>query len=294
MRGRRLRGLVLHHRRHPSAHPRRLVTRTPNWGDPPARGVCRWCHEHTAAILLTWHDYCLAVYPCCIRTEAIRHPGHDVRGLWQSRRGARPQARHQRRPGDGARGAQKGVRTGDPASSFSERPACNRLMIDWKAVSAQPARPPVSGAMTAIIPCRHASRAYPRAAHRACAPLPRHCRVPCDGWTAPRRLLDVEVARHRSVPTSARSSSCRCAVRTVPEPHVQLAAQLLQLSIVPGAHGVGTAKERPAGDELRLDCGDTLDQREKAVVDCHVCTPELATLPEPKCATWAVRGNSKL
>ena len=59
---RRLRGLVLHHRRHPSAHPRRLVTRTANWGDPPVRGICRWCHEHTATIHLTWHDYCLTAY----------------------------------------------------------------------------------------------------------------------------------------------------------------------------------------------------------------------------------------
>ena len=62
VRSRRLRGLVLHHRRHPSAHPRRLVTRTASWGEPPVRGVCRWCHEHTAAIHLTWHDYCLAAY----------------------------------------------------------------------------------------------------------------------------------------------------------------------------------------------------------------------------------------
>ena len=62
MQGRRLRGLVLHHRRHPSAHPRRLVTRTASWGEPSVRGVCRWCHEHTAAIHLTWHDYCLAAY----------------------------------------------------------------------------------------------------------------------------------------------------------------------------------------------------------------------------------------
>ena len=62
MRGRRLRGLVLHHRRHPSAHPRRLVTRTASWRDNPVRGVCRWCHEHTAAIQLTWHNYCLAAY----------------------------------------------------------------------------------------------------------------------------------------------------------------------------------------------------------------------------------------
>ena len=62
MRGRRLRGLVLHHRRHPSAHPRRLVTRTASWGEPSVRGVCRWCHEYTTAIHLTWHDYCLAAY----------------------------------------------------------------------------------------------------------------------------------------------------------------------------------------------------------------------------------------
>ena len=62
VRSRRLRGLVLHHRRHPSAHPRRLVTRTASWGEPSVRGVCRWCHEHTAAIHLTWHDYCLAAY----------------------------------------------------------------------------------------------------------------------------------------------------------------------------------------------------------------------------------------
>ena len=38
--------------------------------------------------------------PCRIRTEATRHPGHDVRGLRRSCRGARPQARDQRRPGD--------------------------------------------------------------------------------------------------------------------------------------------------------------------------------------------------
>ncbi len=62
MKRRRLRGLVLHHRRHPSAHPRRLVTRTASWGEPSVRGVCRWCHEHTATIHLTWHDYCLAAY----------------------------------------------------------------------------------------------------------------------------------------------------------------------------------------------------------------------------------------
>ena len=52
--------------------------------------------------------------PRRIRTEATRHPGHDVRGLWRSCRGARPQARDQRRPGDGTRGAQTSVHAGEP------------------------------------------------------------------------------------------------------------------------------------------------------------------------------------
>ena len=114
MRGRRLRGLVLHHRRHPSAHPRRLVTRTASWGDPPVRGVCRWClrahRRHTAhmARLLP------CGLPCRIRTEATRHPGHDVRGMRRASRRARPQARDQRRTGDGTRGAQESVHTGEP------------------------------------------------------------------------------------------------------------------------------------------------------------------------------------
>ena len=59
---RRHRGLSLHHRRHPSAHPRRLVNRTARWGEPPVRGVCRWCREDTADIRLTWHEYCLDAY----------------------------------------------------------------------------------------------------------------------------------------------------------------------------------------------------------------------------------------
>ena len=115
MRGRRLRGLVLHHRRHPSAHPRRLVTRTASWGEPSVRGVCRWCREHTAAIHLTWHDYCLAAYRVASGQKPRRHPDHDVRGMRRSRRGARPQARDQRRPGDGTGGAQESVHPGEPA-----------------------------------------------------------------------------------------------------------------------------------------------------------------------------------
>ena len=59
---RRHRGLSLHHRRHPSAHPRRLVNRTASWGETPVRGVCRWCREDTADIRLTWHEYCLDAY----------------------------------------------------------------------------------------------------------------------------------------------------------------------------------------------------------------------------------------
>ena len=140
-------------------------------------------------------------------------------------------------------------------------------MIDWKAVSAQPARPPVSGAMTAIIPCRHASRAYPRAAHRACAPLPRH-------------LQDVDVARHRTcsrLPDSLPSPGCAYRTRASRPARGAAPATLDSTGRPRRRYCQGTT----AGDELRLDCGDTPDQREKAIVDCHVCTPELATLPEP-------------
>ena len=81
MRSRRLRGLVLHHRRHPSAHPRRLVTRTASWGEPPVTRrlslVPRAHRRHTPhlARLLP------RGLPRRIRTEATRHPGHDVRGM---------------------------------------------------------------------------------------------------------------------------------------------------------------------------------------------------------------------
>ena len=115
VRSRRLRGLVLHHRRHPSAHPRRLVTRTARWGEPPVRGVCRWCHEHTAAIHLTWHDYCLAAYRVASGQKPLGIQVTMCEGCGGPCRGARPQARNQRRPGDGARGAQEGVHPGEPA-----------------------------------------------------------------------------------------------------------------------------------------------------------------------------------
>ena len=62
IRYRRHRGLALHHRRHPSAHPRRLVNRTARWGEPPVRGVCCWCHQDAASVRLTWHEYCLDAY----------------------------------------------------------------------------------------------------------------------------------------------------------------------------------------------------------------------------------------
>ena len=63
MKRRRLRGLVLT----PPADTRRripgdLSDGSASWGERPVNGVCRWCHEHTAAIHLTWHDYCLAAY----------------------------------------------------------------------------------------------------------------------------------------------------------------------------------------------------------------------------------------
>ena len=69
-RHRQLRGLVLHHRRHPSEHPRRLVDRTARWGEPPVNGICRWCYEPTAGIKLRWHLYCLNAY----RVASGQHP----------------------------------------------------------------------------------------------------------------------------------------------------------------------------------------------------------------------------
>ena len=117
---RRLRGLVIHHRLHPSAHPRRLVRRTRSWGERPVAGVCRWCGEHAASIQLTWHGYCLDAY----RVASGQKPGHaahDVRGLRGSCRRARPQARDQRRPGAGTAGAQTGVHTREPAVVMSTR-----------------------------------------------------------------------------------------------------------------------------------------------------------------------------
>ena len=57
IRRRQLRGLVLHHRRHPAEHPRRLVNRTARWGEPPVNGFCRWCYELTASPETRWHLY---------------------------------------------------------------------------------------------------------------------------------------------------------------------------------------------------------------------------------------------
>ena len=70
IRRRQLRGLVLHHRRHPSEHRRRLVNRTASWGEPPVNGICRWCYEHTASIKTRWHRYCLNAY----RVASGQHP----------------------------------------------------------------------------------------------------------------------------------------------------------------------------------------------------------------------------
>ena len=72
VRRRRLRGLALHHRRHPSKHARRLVLRTARWSDPPVRGICRWCGDLTATIDLTWHLYCLDAY----RVASGQKPSH--------------------------------------------------------------------------------------------------------------------------------------------------------------------------------------------------------------------------
>ena len=70
IRRRQLRGLVLHHRRHPSEHPRRLVSRTARWGEPPLNGICRWCYELTASPSTRWHRYCLNAY----RVASGQHP----------------------------------------------------------------------------------------------------------------------------------------------------------------------------------------------------------------------------
>ena len=67
---RQLRGLVLHHRRHPSEHRRRLVNRTASWGEPPVNGICRWCYELTASPKTRWHLYCLNAY----RVASGQHP----------------------------------------------------------------------------------------------------------------------------------------------------------------------------------------------------------------------------
>ncbi len=74
MKRRRLRGLVIHHRRHPSAHPRRLVRRVRSWGERPVAGVCRWCGEHASSIQLTWHGYCLDAY----RVASGQKPGMQL------------------------------------------------------------------------------------------------------------------------------------------------------------------------------------------------------------------------
>ena len=75
IRQRQLRGLVLHHRRHPAEHPRRLVNRTARWGEPPRHGICRWCYERTAHIRVRWHPYCLNAYRVASgqRPEEIQH-----------------------------------------------------------------------------------------------------------------------------------------------------------------------------------------------------------------------------
>lgn len=70
IRTRQLRGLVLHHKRHPATHPRRLVNRTAKWGEPPRNGICRWCYEHTSHIRTRWHPYCLNAY----RVASGQHP----------------------------------------------------------------------------------------------------------------------------------------------------------------------------------------------------------------------------
>ena len=61
---------MLHHRRHPATHPRRLVARTARWGEPPTNGICRWCYDPTASMRTRWHHYCLNAY----RVASGQHP----------------------------------------------------------------------------------------------------------------------------------------------------------------------------------------------------------------------------
>ena len=77
IRQRQLRGLVLHHRRHPATHPRRLVNRTASWGEVPRNGICRWCYELTASPSTRWHLYCLNAY----RVASGQHPDEIQRTL---------------------------------------------------------------------------------------------------------------------------------------------------------------------------------------------------------------------
>ena len=67
---RQIKGLILHFRRHPSTHRRRLVNRTASWKEPPTDGICRWCYERTAHIKTRWHSYCLNAY----RVASGQHP----------------------------------------------------------------------------------------------------------------------------------------------------------------------------------------------------------------------------
>ena len=77
VRRRQLEGLVLHHRRHPTEHPRRLVSRTSRWKEPTAIGICRWCYERTASPRTRWHLYCLNAY----RVASGQHPDEIQRTL---------------------------------------------------------------------------------------------------------------------------------------------------------------------------------------------------------------------
>ena len=77
IRRRQLKGLVLHHRRHPATHPRRLVNRTASWGEAPVNGICRWCYELTASPSTRWHLYCLNAY----RVASGQHPDEMQRTL---------------------------------------------------------------------------------------------------------------------------------------------------------------------------------------------------------------------
>ena len=121
-RRRQLKGLVLHHQRHPAEHRRRLVNRTTSWGEPPVNGICRWCYELTASPGTRWHRYCLKRLSRCIRPTSRRGTAHALRDVRRSVRRDGPQAGDRGSPCAGPRGVTSRVHAGQPALALPRLP----------------------------------------------------------------------------------------------------------------------------------------------------------------------------